>query len=96
MDDAGRLWDFTSALDKWIIAHLRYPRRYSDFLKVQFRSINVTFCLSLIIYSRYRTGESPEQVASLSVADTWITHLTFSTWDSLQPGYCKIISHRNF
>ena len=52
--------------------------------------MNVTFCLSLTLYSRYGTGESPEQVASLSVADTWITHLAFSTWDSVHPGYCKI------
>lgn len=36
MDDAGRLWDFTSTLDKWITAHLGFPRWYSDFLKVQF------------------------------------------------------------
>jgi len=35
MDDPGQFWDFTSALDKRIFAHLRYPRRYSDFLKVQ-------------------------------------------------------------
>lgn len=42
------------------------------------------------MYSRYRNGEPPEQVALLPVADTWITHLAFSAWDPVQPGYCKM------
>ena len=46
----------------------------------------------LTMYSRYRTGELPEQVASLSVADMWITHLAFSTWYLVQPGCCKLFN----
>lgn len=60
---------------------------------LRFSSICKCSVLSLLsdnTYSRYRTGESPEHVTSLSVADSWITHLAFSTWNSVKPGYCKI------
>lgn len=42
-----------------------------------------------LTFLRSRNGELPEQVASLSVADIWITHLAFSTWNLVQSGWCE-------
>ena len=89
MDNTDRFWDCTSALDKWIFAYSGYPRWYSGFLKVQSYPIDYKCISNQHLFSRYRNGELPEHVASLSVADTWITHLAFSNWTLVHTGCCK-------
>jgi hypothetical protein len=93
VDNAGQFWDFTSTLVKRIFAHLRYRAGTLTFLRFR-QSITITYWVLITVYSRSRNGELPEQVASLSVVDTWITHLAFSTWNLVQSGWCKISRER--
>ncbi|PPQ88838.1 hypothetical protein CVT25_010267, partial [Psilocybe cyanescens] len=43
-------------------------------------------CLTFL---RYRRGGGPEIIATLAVADNWITQIAFSCWNKIKPGHCE-------
>ncbi|KAJ3511250.1 hypothetical protein NLJ89_g4210 [Agrocybe chaxingu] len=40
-----------------------------------------------LTFLRYRKGEEPEYVGTLSVAEVWITHVALAGWNIVEPGH---------